>query len=179
MMAADPARSEFADVAQRLDEALAEARSRGPEVAALVDEVLEASEEYTRAGLVALVTRLRHDPAGDELLLSCLDEPAVMALLVRHRIVRGGRPLEVLGVLESLRPYLVASSIDLEVVELDEESAVLQMSAPAGTDTVAPAQEVEQVLLTRVPGLVSVTWVGPSSAGDQAFVPVESLLRRP
>lgn len=178
-MAPDPARTDLVEIGRRLDDALAEARAAGPEVAALVDAVLEASEEYTRAGLVALVARLRDDEAGDDLLLSSLDEPAVMALLVRHRIVRGGRPLEVLGVLEALRPYLVASSVDLDVVELDDESAVLRMSAPDGTDTAALADEVEQVLLTRVPGLVSVTWVGPPSSHDQAFVPVESLLRRP
>lgn len=168
----------FAALAQRLDGLLAQARERGPEVASLVDQVVEASESFTRAGLLGLVSALRDDPTGEGLLLDALDQPAVMALLVRHRIVRGGRPLEVLSVLESLRPYLHASGVEIDVVELDEESAALRASAPAGADLAAVQDEVEQVLMTRVPGLLDVTWADPSTR-EQAFVPVESLMRRP
>ncbi len=163
--------------ARRLDHLLARARDQGGDTAALVEEVLEASESYTRAGLVDLVTHLRDDAAGEDLLVAALERPAVMALLVRHRIVRGGRPLEVLGVLEALRPYLVASGAHVDVVALDDEAAVLRLAAPAGHDTAGLQEEIEQALLTRVPGLDAVTWADASA--DSAFVPVESLLRRP
>lgn len=175
-MHADQA-DEFTAAARRLDELLVRAREQGGETASLVEEVLEASETYTRAGLVDLVTHLRADPQGADLLASALASPAVMALLVRHRIVRGGRPLEVLRVLETLRPYLVASGADVEAVALDDDTAVLRLSAPTGQDDAALQDEIEQALLTRVPGLDAVTWA--PGATDAAFVPVESLLQRP
>jgi hypothetical protein len=168
---------EFTEAARALDALLARAREGGGETARLVEDVLEASETYTRAGLVDLVTHLRSEPAGEDLLVSALESPAVMALLVRHRIVRGGRPLEVLGVLETLRPYLLARGADVEVVGLDDETAMLRLSASTGQDEQALQEEIEQALLTRVPGLGAVTWA--EAASDPAFVPVESLLRRP
>jgi hypothetical protein len=168
---------EFTEAARELDRLLAHAREQGGETARLVEDVLEASETYTRAGLVDLVTHLRADPVGEDLLVSALESPAVMALLVRHRIVRGGRPLEVLGVLETLRPYLVASGADVEVVDLDDETAVLRLAASTGQDGQALQEQIEQALLTRVPGLGQVSWADPAT--DPAFVPVESLLRRP
>jgi Fe-S cluster biogenesis protein NfuA len=169
---------DFAALAARLDELMDRVRHADPAVRTLVDEVVQAAEEFTRVGLVALVQRLRADPGGEDLLVAALEQPEVMALLVRHRIVRGGRPLEVLQVVESLRPYLVASGADIEVVELDDERAVLRLTGTDATTGTELADGVEQTLLSRVPGLAEVSWVAAPTA-PQAFVPVQDLLRRP
>jgi len=169
---------DFVALAARLDELMDRVRHADPAVRSLVDEVVQASEEFTRAGLVSLVQRLRADPAGEDLLVEALEQPEVMALLVRHRIVRGGRPLEVLRVVESLRPYLVASGADVEVVELDDDRAVLRLSGADAATAAELAAGVEQTLLTRVPGLAAVTWMD-APVPPQAFVPVQDLLRRP
>jgi Fe-S cluster biogenesis protein NfuA len=169
---------DFAALAARLDALMDEVRHAEPAVRDLVESVVEASEEFTRAGLVSLVQRLRADATGEDLLVAALEQPEVMALLVRHRIVRGGRPLEILRVVESLRPYLVASGADVEVVELDDDRAVLRL---VGADAAAAGElqdGLEQALLSRVPGLATVTWAGAPAAA-QAFVPVQDLLRRP
>ena len=51
-----------------------------------------AVEAFHRAGLVAIVRRLKADPRGLELLLAMLDESAVRALFAMHGIVRQPAP---------------------------------------------------------------------------------------
>ncbi|MEZ5115905.1 MAG: hypothetical protein R2737_06525 [Candidatus Nanopelagicales bacterium] len=161
----------FEDLARRVDEL--RDRVRHADAGPLLDETVEAITAFNRAGLVTLVQLLRSDPRGVELLYRAVDEPEVMALFVAHGIVRADRTVEVLRAVEQLRPYLVASSIELDVVRVADDVAVVRY--PTGCS--APAQEVKdeiaQVLVSRVPGLRAVEEAEAEQSG--AFVPLTSL----
>ena len=75
-------------LAERVDaevEAVDELDAAGRERAISLKRAVEA---FHRAGLVAIVRRLKSDPRGLQLLLELLAEPAVRSLLAMHGIVR-------------------------------------------------------------------------------------------
>ena len=73
------------------------------------------SPSSTKQGLIALVQLLRGDQRGGELLYEAVEQPEVMALFVSHGIIRTDRTIDVLRVVEQIRPYLVTSSIEMDV----------------------------------------------------------------
>lgn len=79
---------ELEAIATRVDEALAAIETLEPEVRAKPLAVKLAIEEFHRAGLTAIVTKLKGDPRGKELLFELVDDPAVRAILTLHGIVR-------------------------------------------------------------------------------------------
>lgn len=83
---------ELEQLAERVDaevEAVDELDPSGRERALSLKRAVEA---FHRAGLVAIVRRLKADPRGLELLLEMLAEPAVRALFAMHGIVRQPAP---------------------------------------------------------------------------------------
>lgn len=167
-------RESFTDLARRVDDLRARVARQGGEAKALLDETIEAITDFNRVGLASLVSFLRRDPAGVELLYRAVDAPEVMALLVAHGIVRADLTLDVLRVVEQLRPYLVASSVDVEVVRVEGGTAYLRYHGSP------PSEELDdglrQAMLTRVPGLRAVERADDGAA----FVPLSSIqVRRP
>jgi hypothetical protein len=163
----------FAELAQRVDELRDRVRHCESEVGELLDETIEATTAFNRAGLVALVHLLRTDPRGEELLYEAVELPEVMALLVAHDIVRADRTLDVLRAVDQLRPYLASSSIELEVVEVDGDVARVRFGTGCKAPDAAVRDEVREAIRSRVPGLASVEEVSAESGG--AFVPLASL----
>ena len=85
---------ELERLAERVDaevEAVDDLDASGRERAMALKRAVEA---FHRAGLVAIVRRLKVDPRGLELLLGMLAEPAVRALFAMHGIVRQPAPPE-------------------------------------------------------------------------------------
>lgn len=85
---AAPAGNDLERLAERVDaevEAIDELEPAGRERALALKRAVEA---FHRAGLVAIVRRLKADPRGLELLMELLAEPAVRALFAMHGIVR-------------------------------------------------------------------------------------------
>ncbi len=168
----------FRDLARRVDELREEARHLDERPRALTEGLLEAVVEFNRAGLVALVRSLRADPRGEELLLEAMAQPEVMGLLIGHRIVRGGRGLETARVLESIRPYLFSHGLEVDLVRVDGDVAVVRMEG----GTAELRDGLRETLLTRVPGLRAVeeeTGQVHEHPDRPAFVPLERLRRRP
>lgn len=174
------AEESFADLARRVDELRDRVHHLDGPAADLLEETIEAVTAFNRVGLVRLVQTLRSDPRGVELLYRAVDSPEVMALLVAHGIVRAERTHDVLRALEQLRPYLVASGTDAEVVEVDGDVAYLRFAGGGCTGASAELRQgVREMLLARVPGLRAVEEVAEVTAvvGEPAtaFVPLTAL----
>lgn len=161
----------FEDLARRVDELRDRVRHTDEHARLLLEETLEAVTEYHRAGLATLVHLLRQDPRGEELLFEAVDHPEVMALFVAHGIVKVDRTLDVLRVVDQIRPYLAASSIEMEVVQVDGDTAYVRFNT--GCDAPAPQTKAEICdLLRQRAGLAAVEEVLDQ---PQAFVPLTSL----
>ena len=170
---ADDEPQTFADLAARVDELRDRVHHLDHDAAALLEETLDAVTAFNSAGLITLVRMLRSDPRGTDLLYRAVDEPEVMALLVAHGIVRADRTVDVLRAVEQLRPHLVASGTDMEVVTVDGD--VVHVRYPGGCSGASSEIKagVRETLLARVPGLRDVVEVEQEPAG--AFVPLTSL----
>ena len=164
----------FDDLAARIDALRDRVGHADPASRDLLEETLAAITEFNRRGLVALVHALREDPAAAEVLYAAVDAPEVMALLVAHGIVRTGRTLDVLTVLEQIRPHLVAAGVEMSVEQVRDDVAYVRF--PSGCS--APEQQVRDeimgVLRQRVPGLREVVELPPERPGA-AFVPLAAL----
>jgi Fe-S cluster biogenesis protein NfuA len=162
----------FDDLARRVDELRDRVRHTDEHARALLDETIEAVTDFNRAGLVTLVQVLREDPRGEELLFAAVDRPEVMALLVSHGIVRVDRTLDVLRVVDQLRPYLAAESIELDVDRVEGDVAFVRFGTGCSAPAAETKAEIRAAILQRVPGLTAVEEV---AATGGAFVPVTSL----
>jgi Fe-S cluster biogenesis protein NfuA len=162
----------FDELAARVDELRDQVRHSEHGVQELLDETLAAITAFNRAGLVELVQVLRSDPRGEELLFDAVDRPEVMALLVSHEIVRVDRTLDVLRIVDQLRPALAASSVQLDVVRVEGDRAIVAFGGGCNAPTQAVRDEILQALGARLPSGMTVVEDQPS---DQAFVPLTSL----
>lgn len=161
---------EFEQVAQRVDELRDRVRHSDPATQELLEEAIEAFTEFNKRGLISLVQLLREDARGGELLYEAVEFPEVMALFVSHGLIRTDRTLDVLRVIEGIRPYLVTSSIELEVDRVEGDVAYVRF----GTGCSAPSQETKDevmgVILQRVPGLAEVREVK-----DATFIGLDTI----
>jgi Fe-S cluster biogenesis protein NfuA len=147
---------EFEEVAAAVDQIRDRVRHSDPETQRLLDEAIETLTEFNKRGLITLVQMLRDDARGGEILYEAVDTPEVMALFVSHGLIRTDRTLDVLRVIEGIRPYLVTSSVELEVDRVEGDVAYVRF----GTGCSAPSQETKDeimgVIRQRVPGLADV-----------------------
>jgi len=167
-----PGEPSFDELAARVDELRDRVAHTDEHARELLTETLEAITAFNRAGLVELVQVLRSDPRGEELLFAAVDRPEVMALLVAHEIVRVDRTLDVLRGVDQLRPHLAASSVQLEVVRVEGDTATVSFGTGCNAPTAAVREEILQVLNSRLPGMTAVEQV---AQGGGAFVPLTSL----
>jgi Fe-S cluster biogenesis protein NfuA len=151
----------FEDLAEHIDQLRERVSHLDPEAQGLLRDTVEAITEFNKQGLITLVQLLREDERGGELLYDAVERPEVMALFVSHGLIRTDRALDVLRVVEQIRPYLVTSSVELEVEEVRGDVAYVRF----GTGCSAPSQETKDeimgVIRQRVPGLAGVEEVTP------------------
>lgn len=159
----------FDELAARVD-ALRD-RVSHTDQAALLTETLEAITEFNRRGLIALVQMLREDAAAGEVLYAAVEQPEVMALFVSHGIIRSDRTLDVLNVLEQIRPHLIASSVEMSVEEVRDDVAYVRFASGCSAPDQQTKDEIMGVIRQRVPGLKDVLELQESGA----FVSLDSL----
>lgn len=169
----DSAPESFEELAQRVDQLRDRVHHQDPEVAALLDETIDATIAFNRIGLMTLVRMLRSDPRGQEILFSAVDEPEVMALLVSHGLVKANLTLDVLRAVEQIRPYLVASSVEFEVDRVEGDVAYVRFATGCSAPSDSVKEEIRGVLLSRVTGLRAVEEVAPPSGG--AFIALDTI----
>lgn len=80
----------FEELAERVDEAVRRIGTLTGEAREIADEVKAAVEAVHRAGLVAMVRRMRRDGRARQVLFELVDEPVVRLLLSLHGIIRPG-----------------------------------------------------------------------------------------
>ena len=90
-----------------------------PEARAAAEELVAALSDHHAAVLRALVTRLRADDRGRELLYEAVDDAEVHAALVRAGIVRPSLAMRAVQVLDAVRPYLTSHNGDVELVRIE------------------------------------------------------------
>ena len=153
----------FEDLARRIDELRDQVSHLDPPTQRLLEDTLEAITEFNKQGLIALVHLLRGDERGGELLYEAVEQPEVMALFVSHGIIRTDRTIDVLRVVEQIRPYLVASSIEMEVESVRNDVAFVRFATGCNAPDQVTKDEIMGVLMQRVPGLKGVEEVVPDS----------------
>lgn len=79
---------EFQQFAAEVDRAIAAADGLAPEARAAALQLKSALERFHKVGLSLIVSRLRGDARGKELLFELVDEPQVRALLSLHGLIR-------------------------------------------------------------------------------------------
>jgi Fe-S cluster biogenesis protein NfuA len=163
----------FQELAAHVDELRDRVAHTDEHARELLVETIEAVTAFNRAGLVELVQVLRSDPRGEELLFAAVDRPEVMALLVSHEIVRVDRTMDVLRVVDQLRPHLAAASVQLEVVRVEGDVATVSFGTGCNAPTAQVREEIRQVLTTRLPGITVAEQT--ASSGSSAFVPLTTL----
>lgn len=163
----------FEDLARRVDELRDRVGHLDHGTQDLLRDTIEAITEFNRAGLVALVHLLRQDERGGELLYEAVELPEVMALFVSHGIVRTDRTVDVLRVVEQIRPYLVTSGIEMTVESVRDDVARVRFATGCNAPDQATKDEIMGLIRQRVPGLVGVEELveGPGPA----FIALDTL----
>jgi len=163
----------FEDLARHIDDLRDRVGHLEPSAQRLLQDTIEAITEFNRAGLVALVQLLRNDARGGELLYEAVEQPEVMALFVSHGIIRTDRTIDVLRVVEQIRPYLVTSSISMEVESVRGDVAYVSFATGCNAPDEATKEEIKGVILQRVPGLRAVEEVAQEPG--TAFISLDTL----
>jgi Fe-S cluster biogenesis protein NfuA len=158
-MTAEPHADEqptFEDMARRIDELRDQVNHQEPAVQRLLDDTIAAITEFNRQGLIALVHLMREDERGGELLYEAVEKPEVMALFVSHGIIRSDRTLDVLRVVEQIRPYLVTSSIEMTVESVRNDVAYVKFATGCSAPDQTTKDDIMGVIMQRTPGLKGV-----------------------
>jgi Fe-S cluster biogenesis protein NfuA len=151
----------FEDLARHIDELRDRIGHLEPATQQLVQDTIDAITEFNKQGLIALVHLLRGDERGGELLYEAVEQPEVMALFVSHGIIRTDRTIDVLRVVEQIRPYLVTSSIEMDVESVRDDVAYVRFATGCSAPDQATKDEIMGVIMQRVPGLKGVEEVVP------------------
>jgi Fe-S cluster biogenesis protein NfuA len=163
----------FEDMARRVDELRDQVRHQDPAVQLLLEDTIAAITEFNRQGLIALVHLMREDERGGELLYEAVETPEVMALFVSHGIIRTDRTIDVLRVVEQIRPYLVTSSIEMTVESVRNDVAFVKFGSGCNAPDPEVKDEIMGVIMQRVPGLKSVEEVKDESG--TAFISLDTI----
>jgi Fe-S cluster biogenesis protein NfuA len=163
----------FDELAQRIDELRDQVAHQEPSVRVLLEDTIEAITEFNKQGLIGLVHVLRADARGGELLYEAVEQPEVMALFVSHGIIRTDRTIDVLRVVEQIRPYLVTSSIEMAVETVRGDVAYVRFATGCNAPDQTVKDEIMGVIMQRVPGLKGVEEI--KDQAGQAFIGLDTI----
>lgn len=168
----------FQTRAQRIDAAQRAMSRLDAEGRAAADELVAAIEDHQAAVLRSLVTRLRGDDRGRELLYEAVDDPEVYAALAKAGIVRPTLAMRALQVLDGVRPYLTSHGGDVELVRIDQGVAFVRLTGACqscGSATETLRDSVAEALLEHLPEITEVQEVAPDAAPTTVFIPLSSV----
>jgi hypothetical protein len=163
----------FDELAQHVDQLRDRVHHQEPAVRRLLEETLEAVTEFNKQGLIALVQLLRGDERGGELLYEAVERPEVMALFAAHGIIRTDRTIDVLRVVEQIRPYLVTSSIEMSVESVRGDVAYVRFGTGCNAPDPEVRDEIMGVIMQRVPGLRGVEEI--KDEPGRAFIGLDTI----
>lgn len=173
MTTAEP---DFAELAQRVDDAVAALDDLDPAARKTAEELQSALEAVHRAGLVTIVRRLRADEATRQALFDLVDDPLVHMLLSLHGIVRPDPTTHANQVLESVRPQLHSHGGDVALVRVEDGTAFVRLEGACNgcsMSSVTLRNLVEDALVQGVPAITAVEVV--PGEPTPTLIPLESL----
>jgi len=168
----------FAARAARVDAAAQVVEALNADGRAAAAELVAAVEALHGAVLRAVVTRLRSDEHGRELLYDIVEDPEVYASLVKAGVVRPTLAMRAVQVLDGVRPYLRSHNGDVELVRIDDGVAYVRLLGACqgcGSSTATLRDSVAEALLTHLPEVREVEEVPADVVPVTAFVPVASV----
>ena len=130
--------------------------------------------------LRTIVTTLRIDERGRELLYQLVDDPEVHAAFVRAGVVRPSLAMRALQILDSVRPYINSHGGDVELVKIEDAVAFVRLTGACqgcSASSFTLQRVVSDALLQHIPELVSVENAPPAPAArDSGLLQITSLL---
>ena len=160
---------DLAQLAERVDHAVAEAGALEPAVRAKAMALKSAIEEFHKVGLTRIVRRLKEDPRGKELLFELVDDPTVYALFSMHGLVRADLRTRVSRVIEMVRPTLQSHGGDVSLVDVRDNRAFVRLSGNCNgcsMSSVTLRTTVEESLKEHVPEIEGVEVVPTEPEGS-------------
>jgi nitrite reductase/ring-hydroxylating ferredoxin subunit/Fe-S cluster biogenesis protein NfuA len=149
----------FTELAQRVDDAVAALAGLDPAARSVAEELKTAIEAVHRAGLVAIVRRLRADEATREALFELVDDPVVHLLLSLHEIVRPDPVTQANRVLSEVRPQLQSHGGDVALVRIEDGVAFVRLEGACNGCSMSAETLRNLVQTALVQGVASVTGV--------------------
>ena len=164
------------DLAKRGDDAVAAVEGLDPAARTVAGELQAAVEAVHKAGLVAIVRRLRAGEATRTALFELAEDPAVHLLLSLHGIIRPDPVTHANQVLESVRPQLHSHGGDVSLVRVADGTAFVRLDGACNgcsMSSVTLRNLVEDALVQGVPAITAVEVV--HGQPSPTLIPVESL----
>lgn len=168
--------SSFEDLAKRVEDAIAALDGLDPASRRVADELQAAIEDVHKAGLLAIVRRLRADDAGRATLFELADDPVVHLLLSLHGIIRPDPVTHANQVLAAVRPQLHSHGGDVALVRVADGTAFVRLEGACNgcsMSSVTLRNLVEDALVQGVPAITAVEVV--AGQPTPTLIPVESL----
>jgi nitrite reductase/ring-hydroxylating ferredoxin subunit/Fe-S cluster biogenesis protein NfuA len=166
----------FEALAKRVDDAVAALDDLDPAARRVADELQAAIEDVHKAGLLAIVRRLRADEAGRATLFELVDDPVVHLLLSLHGIIRPDPVTHANQVLAAVRPQLHSHGGDVALVRVADGTAFVRLEGACNgcsMSSVTLRNLVEDALVQGVPAITAVEVV--AGQPTPTLIPVESL----
>ncbi len=161
------------ELAARVDAALARVEALPGPVRDAALELKTALDALHRAGLTRIITDLRADPRGRELLFALVDVPEVLTLFQLHGLVR---PPDLATRVRLAFDALVAQGLVGELVEVRGTVAALGLPGATGCSGAEHRAGVVSALRAAVAGLTDVEVEEPVKA--PTLIPLSTLTVR-
>lgn len=171
---AEPASGELETLAARVDAALAKVDALPAPVQAVAIELKDALDALHRVGLARIITDLRADPRGRELLFALVDVPEVLTLFRLHGLVKAP---DLATRTRLAFDELVGQGLDAELVRVEGTVAVLRIPGATGCSGAELKERVVRSLRHAVPGLSAVEVEEPVK--QPTLITLSSLTVRP
>jgi nitrite reductase/ring-hydroxylating ferredoxin subunit/Fe-S cluster biogenesis protein NfuA len=171
--------SQLDEAARRVDAAVAAVDALDDDARGAALELKDAVEAVHRPALVQIVRTLRADPRGKELLFELVDDPAVVAVLSLHGIVRPPLTTRLEAALDQVRPYLQSHGGEVELVDVVDAVARVRLHGACNGCSMSAVTLRETVTEALVSGVEEIR--GVEVVEDQptaAFIPLGSVGRR-
>lgn len=167
----------FVEVAERIDKALkAVEKIENDEAKMHALGLKTAIEEFHKIALTSIVKKLKSDERGKELLFELVDDPAVLAVLQLHGIVKQSINTKILQTLDIVRPFMQSHGGDVEFVNYEDSVAYVRLQGACNgcsQSAVTLREGVEKALMESIPEIKSVQ-VLPNEPSP-ALIQIESL----
>ena len=163
-------------LAGQLDRAIARADDLDPAARTVFDDAVGALEGLHKQGLTTIITTLRADPRGKELLFGLVDDPTVRMLFAMHGLIRPSPQVLARQIVDRLRPGLQGHGGDVELSHIDGSVVYVRLTGACNgcsRAAVTMRDTVESALTAGIPGITSVQ-VLPNEPAP-TFIPLSSL----